>query len=86
MSIPAVEGQSDEALKEHATTRSKIKQRPIHGFNHGSGVLRGMRMEHGLTVYKRRFPVELGMPADRRGAASSTSGVNCVALIVIMKD
>lgn len=37
----------------------------------------------GLTVYKTLSPVELGTPAERRGAERSTSGVKCVAWIVM---
>lgn len=37
-----------------------------------------------LTVYRTSLPELLGLPADLRGAESSTSGVN-LARMVIMK-
>jgi hypothetical protein len=38
-----------------------------------------------LTVYRTSSPVELGTPVERRGAESSTSGVNRVACLVILE-
>lgn len=38
-----------------------------------------------LTVYKTSFPELLGLPADLRGADSSTSGVNLAARMVIIR-
>lgn len=38
------------------------------------------------TVYRTSSPVEFGMPDERRGAESSTSGVNLAARIVIMRS
>lgn len=37
-----------------------------------------------MTVYKANVPSGLGEAADRRGAASNTSGVNLLAQIVIL--
>jgi hypothetical protein len=37
-----------------------------------------------LTVYNASFPEGLGTPGDRRGAESITSGVNLVAVSVIV--
>lgn len=38
-----------------------------------------------MPVYRACVPVELGTPALRRGAERSTSGVNLVAVIVMVE-